>query len=394
MKNTKLSIINFLKSINLFNFIYSKIIFIRRFLSNKTKINFINNFILIEDKNSDNFLGYYDISNFSNDRQKISFHQKTKLSNYVNICVYNRDKRSVDIYDTSAAWSWQLGSRLKWLSDKELIFNCIDDNKNLICRSINIENKSSKNFSYPFFSITRNKKFAASLNFKKLENCRPGYGYLFSQKEFNDDENFLYIWDLETNNIINIYNENFFDINLKNYFKEYYFNHISWSPNNLNFILYAIDKFSRSNKLIFFKNFKSYELIKDIEIISHHEWINDHEILFFGKVGKIKSFFRFNFISKKFVKLNFKYSSYDGHPNTSDGNLFVIDTYPNQFQERHLYTFDLKLNEFKILGSAFSNFYLTNGKKCDFHPKLSKDNKLILIDTSHNLKREFLILEN
>ena len=151
MKNIKLSIINFLKSINLFNFIYSKIIFIRRFLSKKTKINFRNNFILIEDKNSDNFLGYYDISNFSNDRQKISFHQKTKLSNYVNICVYNRDKRSVDIYDTSAAWSWQLGSRLKWLSDKELIFNCIDDNKNLICRTINIENKSSKNFSYPFF---------------------------------------------------------------------------------------------------------------------------------------------------------------------------------------------------------------------------------------------------
>ena len=79
--------------------------------------------------------------------------------------------------------------------------------------------------------------------------------------------------------------------------------------------------------------------------------------------------------------------------NSSNGNLFVIDTYPNQFQERFLYTFDLKLNEFKILGSAFNNFYLTKEKKCDFHPKISNDNKIILIDTSHNLKREFIILE-
>ena len=97
----------------------------------------------------------------------------------------------------------------------------------------------------------------------------------------------------------------------------------------------------------------------------------------------------YNLKNKKFVKLNFDLSNNDGHPHTSDGNLFVIDTYPNQFQQRYLYTFDLRLNELKVLGNAYNNFYLTNGKKCDFHPKLSKDNKLILIDTSHNLKREF-----
>ncbi len=393
MKNIKLIIIDFLKSKNLFNLIYSKIIFVKRFILKKKKINFKNNFILVGDKNSDNFLGYYDINNISSDRQKILFHQKNKLSDYVNICVYECNKRGVKIFDSSSAWSWQLGSRLRWLSNKELIFNCIDDNKNLISKSLNIENKLSKNFSYPFFSITKDNRFAATLNFKRLEYCRPGYGYLFSQEKFKDDENFLYIWDLKTNNIVNIYNENYFDINLKNFFKEYYFNHISWSPNNFNFILYAIDKFSRSNKLIFFKNFKTYELIKDIEIISHHEWINDYEILFFGEIGKVKSFFRYNLKSKQFTKLNFDFSDKDGHPNTSNGNLFVIDTYPNQFQERFLYTFDLKLNEFKILGSAFNNFYLTKEKKCDFHPKISNDNKIILIDTSHNLKREFIILE-
>ena len=394
MRNIKLIIINFLQKINLFYFFYSKIIFIRRFLFKKKKVEFKNKFILVSDKDSDIFLGYYDINNFSNDQQKILFHQKPKSEKYINISVYDYKKKDIKILDQSFAWSWQLGSRLKWLTDKELIFNNVDSNKNLICKSLNIENRSFKNFSFPFFSISKNNRFAATLNFKKLETCRPGYGYSFSQQNFKDDENFLYIWDLKTNEILKVYNENFFDDNLKKFFKEYYFNHISWSPNNQNFILYAIDRFSRSNKLIFFQNLEKYEILNNVEIISHHEWINENEILFFGKIEKFKSFFRYNLKNKKFVKLNFNLSNHDGHPHTSDGNLFVIDTYPNQFQQRYLYTFDLKLNELKVLGNAYNNFYLTNGKKCDFHPKISKNNELILIDTSHNLKREFLILEN
>ena len=49
-------------------------------------------------------------------------------------------------------------------------------------------------------------------------------------------------------------------------------------------------------------------------------------------------------------------------PHSSDGNLFVIDSYPTKFQERLLYTFDLKLNQSSFIGSAYNNFYLTNGK--------------------------------
>ena len=234
----------------------------------------------MSDKESDIFLGYYDINNFSNNQEKILFHQKPKSEKYVNISVYDCKTKNIKILDQSFAWSWQLGSRLKWLTDKEIIFNYVDSNKNLICKSLNIDNRSFKNFSFPFFSISKNNKFAVTLNFKKLESCRPGYGYLYSQQNFKDHENFLYIWDIKTNEILKVYNENFFDNNLKKFFKEYYFNHISWSPNNENFVLYAIDKFSRSNKLIFFQNLEKYEILDNIKIISHHEWINENKFFF------------------------------------------------------------------------------------------------------------------
>ena len=172
----------------------------------------------MSDKESDIFLGYYDINNFSNNQEKILFHQKPKSEKYVNISVYDCKTKNIKILDQSFAWSWQLGSRLKWLTDKEIIFNYVDSNKNLICKSLNIDNRSFKNFSFPFFSISKNNKFAVTLNFKKLESCRPGYGYLYSQQNFKDHENFLY-WDIKTNEILKVYNENFFDNNLKNFLK-------------------------------------------------------------------------------------------------------------------------------------------------------------------------------
>ena len=66
--------------------------------------------------------------------------QKPKSEKYINISVYDYKKKNIKILDQSFAWSWQLGSRLKWLTDKELIFNNIDSNKNLISKSLNIEN--------------------------------------------------------------------------------------------------------------------------------------------------------------------------------------------------------------------------------------------------------------
>ena len=99
MKIIKLIIINFLKKINLFYFFYSKVILIRRFFFNKKKIEFKNKFILVSDKESDIFLGYYDINNFSNNQEKILFHQKPKSEKYVNISVYDCKKKNIEILD-------------------------------------------------------------------------------------------------------------------------------------------------------------------------------------------------------------------------------------------------------------------------------------------------------
>ena len=116
--------------------------------------------------------------------KKILFHQKPHNEKYVNISIYDMEKKFQKKYDISYAWSWQLGCRITWISDKEFIFNTLDDQNYLVSKSINYENNSEKFYPFSFFSISNNCKYAINLNFNKLEKNRPGYGYLFSQKKF------------------------------------------------------------------------------------------------------------------------------------------------------------------------------------------------------------------
>lgn len=394
MQKVKFYTTKILKKIKIFFLFYTILIFVRRKLNNKKRIFFKKKFQVIGKNNADIFLGYYDINNLSFDEKKILFHQKFKNQKYLNISVLYLKNKKIINHDISYAWSWQLGSRSQWISNEEIIFNTTDKNGKLICKSINIYNNKFKCYPFSFFSISKNFKYAINLNFNLLEKRRPGYGYLISQKDINDDENFISIWNIDKSKQEFFFDHKFFNEKLKKFFNEFYFNHASWSPNNSSYIVYAIKKDSRINKLLFFENFKNIKIIDEIKLISHHEWINHNEIFFFGIIKNEKGFFRFNLVNRSYKKINFELSNTDGHPYSCDKNLFIIDTYPNKFQERLLYTYNLEQNKFDLLGSALNNFYLTNEKKCDFHPKISKNNKIILFDSSHNFRREFVILNN
>lgn len=151
LKRIKALIINILKIIKLFDLIYFFLISVRRFLSKRKRINFTNPYQVIGKKNYDFFLGYYDINNLSFDEKKIIFHQKPKNKNYVYISLYDLDNQSIINFDITEVWSWQLGSRVQWISDDEFIFNTLNAERKLISKSINYKNKKKKFILSPFF---------------------------------------------------------------------------------------------------------------------------------------------------------------------------------------------------------------------------------------------------
>ena len=375
-------------------FIYKVFIFFRRFFNRKKKIKFnlIKNYYLIGKKKHHTFTGYYDVNLMSFDEKSIVFHRKKDSQDkYVDIILYNfkRDKKYI-ILDKTKAWSWQLGARLQWLDNNRIFYNSTNNNNLLESTILNTKTNKKKKIPFPIFAISRNKKKALSLNFKILEKQRKGYGYNFYQK--NSDKNEILVYDLIKNTLLKRYNLN--EINPKLSNKKFYFNHLSCSPNNISFLALVVRTKPRKTILYYFKNFYEVKKIDTIENLSHHEWITSSKIFFYGIIENKKQFYIFDFSNMKYKRINHEYTLLDGHPNSINKKNLIVDTYPDKYHNRHLYTYNIKKKKLIKLGEFFSSIDLIEDKKCDLHPKYSLKQNYILFDTSHNGYRQVMLVRN
>jgi len=375
-------------------FIYKILIFFRRIVKKKSKIRFnlINDYDLIGEKNYQTFTGYYDVNLISFDEKSLVFHRKKNFQNeYVDIILYNfkTDKKHI-ILDKTKAWSWQLGSRLQWIDNSRIFYNSTNHKNILEGIILNIKTNNRKKIPFPIFAISNDNKMALSLNFKILAKQRKGYGYNFSQANSNKNE--ILVYNLKQNKLLKRYNLNDINSNLSN--KEFYFNHLSWSPNNISFLALVVRTKPRKTILYYFKNFNEVKKIDLIKNVSHHEWINSSKIILYGKIKNKKQFYIFDLSNMKYEKINHDYTLLDGHPNSINKTNFIVDTYPDKYHNRHLYKYDIKKKKMLKLGEFFSNMNFKNDKKCDLHPKYSSKQSYILFDTSHNGYRQVMLAKN
>lgn len=83
----------------------------------------------------------------------------------------------------------------------------------------------------------------------------------------------------------------------------------------------------------------------------------------------------------------------DGHPSfTYDGDYMITDTYGDRKSWQSLYVYNIKTRKIKILGRFFAN-HNKRPSSCDLHPKLSKNNNFIVVDTAYDDKHHMILLE-
>ena len=74
----------------------------------------------------------------------------------------------------------------------------------------------------------------------------------------------------------------------------------------------------------------------------------------------------------------------DGHPSfTNDGRYMITDSYPDYKNNQRLLVFDTMTKKVALLGK-FHGALMGNPASCDLHPKLSKDNKYVVVDTAYD----------
>lgn len=381
------------------------IFFRKKFKKKVTLHNKDYSLISIGDKTSHTFFGYYDITPFNNSTNEIIFLEISKSNlNKANIILYDLIKKTKSKITTTNIWNWQQGSRLRWfpLSSDKIIFNDYIKGK-YVSRLFDVRLNTETTIDYPIYDIDINGENAISLNFKRLGNKRPGYGYCFEDinapKKIKDDG--IYIIDIAKNNIKSIltyeYISNTLSLNIVD-FENIYINHLSFSPSGDKFLFFWItikNGYHQASLIVF--DIKLNKIIP-LELngkASHYVWIDDHSLIctIYDDQKQCK-YVKYYLDGNKKI-MNDKSLQEDGHPSMLDHKTLITDTYPDKFGYQKILFSRLDSEKTFKIAEIYSKIKINPEQRTDLHPRFNITKNKISFDANvHGYRQHFVLSSN
>ena len=362
------------------------------------------------------FFGYHDISPFDSENTFMLAHRlkvkkvcKTKQAIEIGYYDLNLNDKVFNKIDTTTSWSIQQGSRLRWFEkngQKNIVYNkTIDEKHQTVFYNLNDKKKSILN--YPLYDLDNKGEYGLTLDFTRLEKLRPGYRYndildlRFVHKEPKNDGIWLVSIEnqkkkllIKTHDVINFENTP----SMSNAF--HYFNHLLFSPDGKKFFFIHAwndengERFTRAF-IYFIENAKFEKLLPNLHV-SHCCWeSNNTLIVTFGDYPNKTNYYRVNIYSKDLALIESNLLNKDGHPyiNTNKNNIMITDTYPNRLSIQSLILSNSNKKSIKVISRFYHNHHLTGSYRCDLHPRLSYDSKLVSVDSSLKDVRSMCVID-
>lgn len=358
------------------------------------------------------FYGYYDKSPWDkNDRYMLCIRVEQayksvapKEKGEIVIIDTKENNKVIKIADTRS-WNVQQGCMVQWLGpdfSEKIIYN--DFRNGEYCSVIfNIKlNIEEKVINKPIYDVSRDGKFALSLDFSRLHRLRKGYGYSnlpdTTENDLCPDETCIWKINLDTNEIVNLlkYTDfSNFEANETMIGAEHKVNHIMISPNGKRFmVLHRWFQKGRKNTRLVTVNCDGSDMynLSDDVFVSHCYWKDDEEILSFLRKKETGDHYYLMKDRTQEYKMLWPELNTDGHCSYSpDRNLIITDTYPNRKRLAHIFV--CKENgEVKKSVSVFAPFRYDNDVRCDLHPRWNHNGDKVCIDSVHEGKRGLYII--
>ncbi len=377
----------------------------------KKKYNHKTDFVLqvFDYQGYETFFGYYDKSPVNTSEEYIIYHStgyatlkkpSEKEAVFI-ILAYFKTNKVINKYKTTA-YNWQQGSKPMWISNNRFIFNDFDEvGQKYISKIVNAENgKIEKTIPCPTYDYAAGK--ILSLNFTRLNELRPDYGYRNIAKcnEFDYQKEGIFIADIETGDKKLLYSIN--DLmqikpaeNMQN--AEHYVNHIMVSPNEDKVIfLHRYFKDGRRFDRLFVSNLKTnkIKLLSDHEMVSHCFWLNNNEVIaYMRRFDTGDKFYKVN-VNTGEIKPVAKLENVgeDGHPHIVNGKM-IYDTYPDKSRMKSLYIYDFNKETKEFIADFFESMKFYGETRCDLHPRLSPTGRYAFVDSVHTGKRQLYAIE-
>ena len=364
------------------------------------------------------FFGYYDKSPWDATgrymlcmRAKDTWSEPDSTSMADVLLIDTKDGNRVRKLADTKTWNVQQGCMAQWLGpdfDKQIIYNTLRDGK--YCSVVmDIETMQERLLPLPVYTVSADGKTALSLDFSRLHNLRPGYGYAALPEATKDvaqpDGTCIWKMDIESGKITELLKyTDFAQFQPRPEMKAggvvHKVNHLMLSPNGKRFmVLYRFFVGQRKYTRLITCNVDGTDmyLLSDDDMVSHCYWKNNDEIIAFErKKDKGNGYYIMKDKTQEYQRLWPELSN-DGHPSYSpkDHHLIVFDTYPNRARVQEIKIAkdtDLEGKDIRVLAKVFSPFKYDNDTRCDLHPRWSRDGKKICFDACSEGERGLYVI--
>lgn len=363
------------------------------------------------------FFGYYDLNSYSSNKKyhlchKVDF--ASRLPKCTDICelgmirLYDREYIKLD---TTTAWNFQQGSMLQYnpaASDSEIIYNTIinGEYKSVIK---NIETGEKKILPLPVANVNSTGTKALSINFARLHDFRPGYGYDGIADRFRDEdrpvEDGVFLMDIKNSTFKLIAStEELYEFAVSklktNEYENWKFliNHITFNPSSSRMVV-LLRGHEKNFKTVYPSKWITLTITMDDsggdkfllldDLASHYHWRDDENILFYAKTWKEHIWGMHLFKDKSHEYMTFdkaKTMESDGHISFSPCRKYILnDSYPkNGYRTLYLHDIanDKTINIADVL-SVPANLLEYSDIRCDLHPRWNNDSTAFSFDSVH-----------
>lgn len=362
------------------------------------------------DSSNEYFFGYYDKSPWDiTDRNMLCLRAKNTWSDVsprekadillIDTAVPESDPKRVKKVAETSAWNVQQACMLQWLGPdygSRILYNDYRNGK--YCSVIlTLATGEERIIDAPVYTVSNDGKTALTLDFSRLYNLRPGYGYYNVPEETSGvelpDTTAVWTIDLETGMAKPLLKyTDFASFQPRPEMQEkgsvHKVNHLMLSPNGKRFmVLYRWFNGQRKYTRLITCNVDGSDMyvLSDDDMVSHCYWKNDGEIIAFeNKRSGGPGYYLMKDKSQEYVHLWSKYST-DGHPSYSPDRSYVVtDSYPDRIRMAEIKLLkdtDTEAKDVKVLARVFAPFKYDNDTRCDLHPRWSRDGQKICFDS-------------
>jgi hypothetical protein len=352
------------------------------------------------------FFGYYDIPAFSGDGRyhlvnRVAFRDRLpEASDTSELCLIDLSSGGYPVSQIAqtAAWNFQQGSLLQWYpegSSDQILYNDWDDNGyQTVIR--NLKTAAERRIDRPVANVSPDGRWGLSLNFNRIWNFRPGYGYCNRKDPWYDEPqpeaDGIWLVDLKSGQsrllasyarLGALFNQ---DPALRA--RKIVVNHITFNRTSDRF-LFLVRYFPEPGGhwltgLGTAGLDGSIYLLRPYTYASHYHWRDDRVILIHADGGEGHALYELTDQSQSYTIYDRGFFNRDIHCSYSPDRRWIVgDGYPDKDGFRAIDLYDRKTNAGITVGRFLSPSVPVNDIRCDLHVRWSPDGRSISFDSTH-----------